>query len=229
MLWEGNVLGRIGRRLYLSVREEGPVQTFRRISIASGRLLQAGKKDAFDTSLGIETSRIVPLWLLNIKSRNGKFGVRYQTIDPQAFHNAAALVPLAPSDFTFIDMGCGKGRMLILAAQKKFKRIIGIEFSPKLAAQARKNVNRVRVPAAVVEMDACEYVFPDDNLLIYMYNPFLGPVVNSVIQNLLQWRKNHTQKAFVLYLNPVCCERFECLPDFESVVSREGLRIWRLR
>ena len=46
--------------------------------------------------------------------------------------------------FTFIDFGCGKGKVLLLAAELPFQRIIGIEFSPALARVAEENLKSYR-------------------------------------------------------------------------------------
>jgi predicted RNA methylase len=41
---------------------------------------------------------------------------------------------------TFVDIGSGKGRALIIAAEYAFKRIIGVEYSPSLATICRRNL-----------------------------------------------------------------------------------------
>jgi hypothetical protein len=57
------------------------------------------------------------------------------------------------SGYTFIDMGSGKGRMLLLAAEPPFRRIIGVEFASDLDALARSNVKTYRNPKASVLSD----------------------------------------------------------------------------
>src|SRR5579883_1856526 len=62
----------------------------------------------------------------------------------------AALRALPPLEgFTFIDLGCGKGRALIVATEFPFRAICGIEYSDELAAVARRNAARIerRYPA----------------------------------------------------------------------------------
>src|SRR5579864_7137056 len=43
-------------------------------------------------------------------------------------------------DFTFIDLGSGKGRVLLMASDYPFKRIIGVEFMLELHRVAQKNI-----------------------------------------------------------------------------------------
>jgi hypothetical protein len=45
-------------------------------------------------------------------------------------------------DFTFIDLGSGKGRVLLMAAAYGFKRIIGVEFMPELHRVAEENIRK---------------------------------------------------------------------------------------
>jgi len=200
-----------------------------RVAAVLGRKPPGVGVDNFDSTFKTETATIVPLWRLRIPSSNAKFGIRYQTSSPSAFLDALGKVPEDLHNLVFIDLGCGKGRTLILAAKQGFKRVMGVEFSPQLAAIARENVRRVGVTAEVLEMDACHFNPPDDSLLVYMYNPFKDIVVDAVLRNLRQWAQQSYSKAFVIYVNPACRNRFDSAPEFEVVVDQDGMCIWRLQ
>lgn len=45
---------------------------------------------------------------------------------------------------TFIDIGCGEGRVLLMAAEHGFRKIIGIDLAADLCLTARGNVERYR-------------------------------------------------------------------------------------
>src|SRR5688572_22194133 len=68
-----------------------------------------------------------------------------------------------PRDSAFVDFGAGKGRVLLIAAQYGFRKVVGVEFSPRLCAYARRNIqifkSRSRVPVEIdiVESDAATY------------------------------------------------------------------------
>src|ERR1700712_4104808 len=49
----------------------------------------------------------------------------------------------------FIDIGCGKGRALCVAAQYRCKKVTGIDFSKEFCAAATKNLNaaKQKIPA----------------------------------------------------------------------------------
>ncbi|HUO15596.1 MAG TPA: class I SAM-dependent methyltransferase, partial [Verrucomicrobiae bacterium] len=166
------------------------------------KLVRRRAADLFDTELGIETAKEVPLWGLEIPSENVKFGARYSTVEPPVFLRVVDRVSINRQAYNFVDLGCGKGRALVLAARMGFARVVGVEFSPELCTIARKNLTCAGAGADVVEGDASRYEFPDANLLIYMYNPFAEPVLDSVCDNLIHWRRKHAKEGYIAYLNP---------------------------
>jgi len=153
------------------------------------------RKDAFDNR-GVETSGIVSLFRLQLKSRNKGSGVRYEPVTAAVFERAVRHVP---KTLPFIDLGCGKGRALILAKECGFSNIVGVEFAPKLAKIARANLAKLNIGAQVVVSDATEFIFPTDPFVAFMYNPFAAPVMNRIIPKL---------KGYVVYINPLCKSEF---------------------
>src|ERR1700753_1079276 len=119
------------------------------------------------------------------------------------------------SGYTFIDMGSGKGRMLLLAAELPFRRILGVEFSSDLDAVARNNVktyqNRKQVCFQIepVHVDATQFEFPPEPSLVYFYYPFDQFVMEPVIQNLNRSLQEHPRDVIVLYRHPVLSEMVE--------------------
>ncbi len=113
--------------------------------------------------------------------------------EPTPVAQAEALLdasPLAPERATFVDLGAGMGRAVLLAARRAFRAVIGVEISPALVEIARENLTTVRDPRRVardmkiVAADAAEYDFPRGDLVVFMYNPFHGPVFERVLANL---------------------------------------------
>ena len=87
----------------------------------------------------------------------------------------------------FVDFGCGKGRVLLEAAEHyPFRRVIGVESEPHLAEAARallrRNERRLQSRAwEVVTVDAVAYEVPDEVTVAYLFDPFTGPVFDAVI------------------------------------------------
>ena len=83
--------------------------------------------DAFDLRHGVQTAGIVPKWRLLLSSANARHGIRYQPIDETELLTALDFLSDDPAKLTFIDLGCGKGRALIVAERYGFQRVIGVE------------------------------------------------------------------------------------------------------
>jgi SAM-dependent methyltransferase len=178
--------------------------------------------DPFDRETGARTSGYVSLFRLRVSSRNKSHGTRYQPIDPGIFRAAIAAVPERSSDFTFVDLGCGKGRALLLASKIGFKEIIGIEFSKKLALCACENVMVARCRRCSVQcMDASEFEIPCGPVVVFMYNPFGPAVLTKVLENI----SRHSGTAYIVYVNSRHSELLD-RPDFSRISDGGSFGVW---
>ena len=94
---------------------------------------------AFDAANGVDTGGYTYLSSLKINSPNWRDGNSHIAADPDEFVAAMNALNIDPSHFTFIDLGSGKGRALMLARSYGFKELIGVEFSAELVELARRN------------------------------------------------------------------------------------------
>jgi tRNA1(Val) A37 N6-methylase TrmN6 len=164
----------------------------------------------YDRRHNVETWPPVTLDKLAIDSSNRAHGVRYDPESPSRFKRLIHAVPSAFDEFTFLDLGCGKGRALFLASHYPFKRIIGVEFSPALAAIAQRNLATYRprnrqqcTDLSVVCLDAAQYQLPAGPLLIYMYNPFRQPVMEQVLDNVKRKIAADPAPLYIAYSLPL--------------------------
>jgi len=197
----------------------------RRLAYHLGWLREIHKREAaFDETLGVDTKGPVGLWHLKIRSDNLQDAIRYEGVNPSIFRKAMSNLGENFSDFTFIDLGCGKGRALLLAKEFGFSQIVGIEFAPELAAVARKNCRQVGVQATVLSQDAVQFPFPPGNLVVYLYNPFGPTVLNPVLDHLLE---SATAKCYVVYVNPVHRRQcFDSRPQLQYLAGDSEYAIW---
>jgi SAM-dependent methyltransferase len=96
---------------------------------------------------------------------------------------------IVPGD-VFLDLGSGKGRVVLAAARYGFGRVIGVELSGRLTAIARRNVAacRLRPRSGTIELvtaDVLAYRIPDDVSVVYMFNPFTGNIFDTAIGQLV--------------------------------------------
>jgi SAM-dependent methyltransferase len=112
---------------------------------------------------------------------------------------------VTPED-VFLDLGSGKGRIVLQAAQYRFARVIGVEISEKLTLIARRNAASCRLSARcgaieLVHSDALDYTIPDDVSVVYLFNPFRGAAFASVLIRLVDSVERRPRALRVIYRN----------------------------
>lgn len=111
-------------------------------------------------------------------------------------------------DDVFLDLGSGMGRIIIVAGMKyHFRRIIGVEISPELHQIAQTNVarNARRLRHSQIELindDVLNYHVPDDVTVVYLYNPFRGPIFQHVVDELERSIDRNPREIRIIYLTP---------------------------
>jgi SAM-dependent methyltransferase len=144
----------------------------------------------FDARYGVDTANVAHLDDLDIASPNKEFGNPYEAVHPDRFREIVGSLPIDYERFTFVDLGSGKGRALILAAEYPFHRVIGVEFSRELHDVAQRNLANVRSGARKCDQvesictDAARFDFPPEPLVVYFLNPFEAPVMNKVLERI---------------------------------------------
>ncbi|MDE2402256.1 MAG: methyltransferase domain-containing protein [Burkholderiales bacterium] len=216
-------------KLLRTLREDGVQTTCRRaMAHISRRRTAEEPADEFDRLHGTDTGGREPLWKLSIGSPNARFGERYEATTAEELTAALDFLSEDLRNFTFIDLGCGKGRTLLVASERGFKRVIGVEFARELADTAARNLERRQaVNAIVLHADAGDFDFPDDDLVLYMYNPFSEVVVHQMLSRL---RASAAKKRYVIYKAPRCAD----VLDASGFLQRHGqpaaaphMEVWR--
>jgi SAM-dependent methyltransferase len=139
------------------------------------------------------------------------------------------------STFTFIDLGSGKGRALLLASMYPFAHIVGVEVQPALNAIARQNIERFRERGQQCHSiesicgDAREYAFPPSDIVLYMFNPFPDYVLCEVLGNLVASARRAPRSIFVLYNAPFEKQEFERIPELRRSYESSQYQLYRVQ
>lgn len=175
----------------------------RRVSVTVDRALDR----RFDPLHGTDTAGVVENRDMHDAPEPGRaHAVRYEPTRARPFRRLLhrARIPVAG---TFVDIGCGKGRVLMLAARAGFESVVGVDHSPALCGIARENLSKLQwtrsVEYEVHAMDAREYRFGADDTVLYLFNPFDDTILRPVLEN---WRRSLTESpraAVLIYQNPV--------------------------
>ncbi len=113
----------------------------------------------------------------------------------------------AVGDTTFVDVGAGMGRAVLLAAEMPFRRVIGVELQLTLVRIARRNLTawrkagRTVAPIRMVQADAVEFDWPAGPAVVFLFNPFGAVVMRRFVRALARAYRDRTEQLDVLYVN----------------------------
>jgi SAM-dependent methyltransferase len=95
---------------------------------------------SFDWRHRTETMRWAPAHAFETFSHNKVYATNYQATTVRPLVRLLRKLQL-PTQGTFVDLGCGKGRVLMIASEFGFRRVVGVEFCAELCRQARANAS----------------------------------------------------------------------------------------
>jgi cyclopropane fatty-acyl-phospholipid synthase-like methyltransferase len=136
-------------------------------------------------------------------------GAPASTVDYTILNQVLDRLALKPDD-VFIDIGCGTGRVLCLAARRRVQRVIGFDLSPEMVRTATANVEAVRgrVSAVdVVKADATEFDY-SETTCAYMFSPFNHTVLARVLNKIKADRSGRPFRCAFVSLNELQRETF---------------------
>lgn len=124
-----------------------------------------------------------------------------------AFFRAMSRVGAQYESSTFVDYGCGLGRPVCCAALFPFRRVVGVELSPQIAARARTNLSSARRhfrcrDVQIVTANAMEWSVPADASVFHFYNPFIGRTLRTVFREIARSMREAPRLAWVLGAEP---------------------------
>jgi SAM-dependent methyltransferase len=165
-------------------------------------LVRGFNRHVLDRALNVETATPVALAQFGLDASDR---VHYEAggwLDlPRVLHPGE----ITPED-VFLDLGSGKGRIVLQATQYRFARVIGVEISEDLTLIARRNVASCRLSTRcgaveLVHSDALDYTIPDDVSVVYLFNPFRGATFAGVLRRLEESVDRHPRTLRVIYRN----------------------------
>jgi SAM-dependent methyltransferase len=211
-----------------SMRERGVFQTtvaaltfFKRHSFPN--------REQYDRDHGVNTGGTHALWSLVDDPDSVAGCYPYHAVDDTDVDAALGRLGKDLSQFMFIDIGCGKGKALLVAASR-FRTVIGIEIVPALVAIARQNLAKLKIRNALLfEMDARRFPFARVPTVVFLCNPFGREIMGKVVANML----SVDTEQYVIYVvpaeNAVFAEsgHFEKLDEWRGYRSGDVITIWK--
>jgi hypothetical protein len=159
-------------------------------------------------ALGISINKGTSLDQLEIASGNKQFAFSYVPSPRRVVEALLRSLPEDLSQFSFVDIGSGEGRMLVVALDFPFREIIGVEFAKELHATAVRNLanavksTRDRERCRSLLLDATEFDIPSNECIVYFNNPFEETVFSKVLARIEFAHSEYGKTIYVLYSQP---------------------------
>lgn len=192
----------------------------------------------FDQIHGVDTSGLVPARHLLTGHPNDEHVTAYYGVAPSILrslidHWRETIPPHPISSYAFIDIGAGKGRGVLVASEYRFRKVLGVELNPQLAAVARSNIEQWArshsvdptsepiAPIEILEQDALEFELPATPALVFMFHPFEAPVLEQFIgrihMQLAARPKSRPPALDLIYVNAECANILDNHPAFTQL------------
>jgi hypothetical protein len=101
----------------------------------------------------------------------------------------------------------------------------------ELHEQARNNLRRFASPRTCkiqsIATDATEYVFPEEDLVLFFFNPFGTEVMSQVLSNLDASLRKKPRDIWVILHDSVCSDLADAHPSLKLIEAHYGYRIYR--
>jgi SAM-dependent methyltransferase len=229
----------VRREIVRKVRQVGVVETvvhiMKKMGAQVGQLRSCNRHpaDPLDAEFGIDTSGLIRAGALDIPDNRLEHVFAYQPVSSELLLQPLEILPLEYERWVFVDIGSGKGRALLLASRFPFKQIIGVELSATLCDTARQNISRYRDPLQkckqieVICQDAVDYRLPNDNVVLFFYNPFGETIMQLFASNISQAIEESGKQLYLIYVNPLFRAIWERLGLLEPLQVTESYAIYR--
>ncbi len=106
--------------------------------------------------------------------------VNYDAYPRLPFLWSLEALKIDPKEFSFVDFGSGRGRLILAAATLPFKRCVGVEFSKTLHTESLANIaghpqDRLLCRDNIsLNLDARDFKIPEGNVVAFFFNPLSG-------------------------------------------------------
>jgi 16S rRNA G966 N2-methylase RsmD len=162
------------------------------------------RSKAFDTRYNTDT-------FIRSNLKNYEIGANldwdwlYGPINPDFFHEIIRRLNISYQQYTFLDVGAGKGMCMMLAGDYAFRRSIALEFSQELVEAGKKNVhNYEKVTGKHLEIewiceDFMQYAIPNEPIVIFLNNPFPEDISLLAVKHIQAWLSAEPRNAIVVY------------------------------
>jgi predicted RNA methylase len=184
--------------------------------------------DLFDLLHGTDTASAVKVYKLDAVSSSYIHSRGYQACCPNKLADILADLPIRREEYEFVDLGCGKGRGLIVAHEIGFKLVTGVEISPTLCEVATRNLAACDIPGQVLCQDASRFAIPQRPCVVFLYNPFRSTIMKRVLKNIEHRIAISKSDLWLVYLSPFSRRIFDVSKTLRFYKNLSKVAIYRI-
>ena len=157
----------------------------------------------FDARHGLDTRQEVAVQDLDIGHEHKQYAEKYKATRARYFRKLIQHVDL-PRDGVFVDVGCGKGRILLLAIESGFDRVLGLEISPNLCEIAKRNIAAFRKrggtngSVSVACTNILDHQLSHDETVFFLYSPFERDVTRQFLDMVRESIEQNPRELFLV-------------------------------
>ena len=236
---------RIKTLLYVPLSHASVQVPLESIPYLSDKLPLGQRTHPIDRQYGIDTSGFVPARLIITDKAQQSQISPYTGSQPDVIR--AAISALGEVDeYSFIDIGCGKGRAMVVASRSRSPRY-GCRTLSKTGQDRSAEYGdyqaalSARPTFTVIGGNALTVPLPEGKLVIFLYHPFGADLVSELVKKLEIGLTPRSEPLFFVYYNPVHGEivdasskftrwyakTFSCATSDLGENSKETVVIWQ--
>ncbi len=155
----------------------------------------------------IDTTAAINLSKLKLKGNQLKHATEYMPVNYFTLEVLLERMPDAAKRGIFLDIGCGKGRAMCVAAANGYQKVEGIDFARELISAATNNLERIKKQYPLTRYtltwgDLNSLAIDEHVSTIFLFNPFDEFLMKQVIRKINSSLAKHPRHLFVLYCTP---------------------------
>lgn len=160
-------------------------------------------------SLKYGANTFIPVELKDLTITNGdkKKASRYEAVSFYMLEHLLSAFQKVSALTSIIDLGSGKGRVLMVAPHFGFTDITGIDFAKELCEQAIANMKEKEtefpdIKWKIINENVENYDIKSGDSVFFMFNPFTEIVLRSFLEKLDRSCHEFPRSIYFLYASP---------------------------
>jgi precorrin-6B methylase 2 len=190
----------------LGTVRHGTMAASRLIQYQAGVRYNRAEARLFDLRHRTDTSGKTPMAGLDVDAHAAAHGTGFQSVNERHLRAVFGFLDLPPGH-VLVDIGSGKGKVVLVASEYPFRRVVGVEISESLCSVAERNVAKWRArrrtvaPMEIAAVNALEYDFSDEDVIV-LNNPFDSVFLHEFVSCIAKSLKSNPRPVWILYFNP---------------------------